>query len=106
MEAECNNVEIETPEDELSKLTHKLEHEMDELAKLEEEVVKEQERQELDYVEDAVTVNTDASEVKIEMNEETLIVSKPKNQQKKLKRQQIGCGDKLILLDSGKETWL
>ena len=102
MEAECK-VGLETPEDELSKLTHKLEHEMDELAKLEEEVVKEQERQEHYDVTDAAT---NAAEVQIEMNEETLIVSKPKNQQKKLKRQQIGCGDKLILLDSGKETWL
>ena len=41
LEAECRGkIEFETAEDQLSILTHKLEHEMDELAKLEEEVVK------------------------------------------------------------------
>ena len=41
LEAECRGkIEYETAEDQLSILTHKLEHEMDELAKLEEEVVK------------------------------------------------------------------
>lgn len=41
LEAECRGkIESNTAEDQLSILTHKLEHEMDELAKLEEEVVK------------------------------------------------------------------
>ena len=74
MEAECNNVEIETPEDELSKLTHKLEHEMDELAKLEEEVEKEQERLSSYEIMTDQTEST-SEDIKVEMSEDTLKVS-------------------------------
>ena len=88
---------------------------MDEIAKLEEEVVKEQEKQSSYEIMTDQTEST-SEEVKVEMNEDTLTVSHksdniqekshPKKQKNKRQRQQIDCSDKLIVLNSGNETWL
>ena len=87
---------------------------MDELAKLEEEVEKEQERLSSYEIMTDQTEST-SEDIKVEMREDTLKVShkndksqekKPPKKQKNKRKQQIGCSDKLIVLDSGDETWL
>ena len=42
----------------------------------------------------------------VELNDDTSVSQKKLNPDKKKTKQQIGCGDKLIVLDSGNETWL
>ena len=87
LEAECRGkIEFETAEDQLSILTHKLEHEMDELAKLEEEVVKEQEKQSSNELMTDQTKST-CEEVKVEMNEDTLTVSQNDQSQEQKQHQ-------------------
>ena len=87
---------------------------MDELAKLEEEVEKEQERLSSYEIMTDQTEST-SEDIKVEMSEDTLKVShkndksqekKHQKKQKNKRKQQIGCSDKLIVLDSGDETWL
>ena len=87
---------------------------MDELAKLEEEVEKEQERLSSYEIMTDQTEST-SEDIKVEMSEDTLRVShkndksqekKHQKKQKNKRKQQIGCSDKLIVLDSGDETWL
>ena len=46
---------------------------------------------------------TEANEIQVEMNEDSIAVSQ-KNETQDKKKQQIG--DKLIVLHSGNETWL
>ena len=89
--------ELDIPEktesdEELSMLTHKLEHEMDELAKLEEEVIKAQ---------------GSKNEYKIQMKDDFIEVEK--TTQKLSKRQRSMSDkhlDKLFVLNTGEETWL
>ena len=98
-EKEENIVDLD-PElpDELSILTQKLEHEMDELAKLEEEVINEQKKLSddlnIEMSDDTLTIATDdQDETEKEVKN---IESKPLNDLDK----------KLLVLDSGHETWL
>ena len=87
---------------------------MDELAKLEEEVEKEQERLSSYEIMTDQTEST-SEDIKVEMSEDTLTVSqkndksqekKHQKKQKNKRKPQTGCSDKLIVLDSGNETWL
>lgn len=85
--------EEQADDDELSILTHKLEHEMDELAKLEEEVVKATQQR------CSSTENIPSSELVTKNKRKMTLKSRKKSMSDKHL-------DKLLVLNHGDETWL